>query len=143
MTLELKQSNFDLSVMAGNRAKNQKIMVNFKDYEKLSYIGSMTYIKNTALVGTNSIIHPHNSMRRLWSVVVSLIILYNAYLVPLRLALVTNPFVLVIDYLLDCLMIGDMYLSANVFGYYANGQLYTDKGDVNQVPSLPLFALLS
>ena len=74
--------------------------------------------------------HPESFTRRLWNILVLFCIIYNLVLIPLRLAVWSDPWTYAVDYILDIFLLVDVYLNLYVFGYIDEGKLFEQPDDI-------------
>lgn len=112
--------------------KNRMIVDNFSRYSKLKRLTSWQESITTASdqVPQNSPRNPESNFRRVWDAMILLIILYNTAAIPARLALNTSPLSFITDYILDIVLVLDIYLNDRVFGFMHEGKLFTKEDEI-------------
>lgn len=81
-------------------------------------------------VASEGNIHPDSLFRICWDAAMCLILMYYAVMIPLRMVLQLSPYLLIIDYFLDAVMLLDCYMCICVFAIYAAGELLVHDRDI-------------
>lgn len=76
--------------------------------------------------------HPDSAFRRIWNVALLVVLLYNAWSIPFRLAFESSVSSFVVDWALDAVLFVDMHLCYCKFSFVQEGELITDKEKVKQ-----------
>ena len=106
-----------------------KIEKNFREYPKVSRTMGDSKICFHAVAKSMSRarFHPDSKFRLVWSIVMLVTSIYNAWVVPFRIAFESSFPFLIVDWPLDFCLLVDIYLNCFDFSYIYHGELVTDK----------------
>jgi hypothetical protein len=85
------------------------------------------------IVDVNSFMYPDSVLRKLWDVVMGFILLYYAFMIPLRIALNLDPNIYFLDYALDLMFLADCYFHWTVFKTYSGGELVKATHEIREI----------
>lgn len=77
-------------------------------------------------INSKSFYHPDSLPRQLWGLLLLLIFLYNMFMIPLRFSLSITPYLYILDYLLDGILLINLYLIYCKFYTLHRGVYVTD-----------------
>ena len=114
--------------------KNKSIMENLVKHVKLSTTMGFE-VPDTRELSPASWRHPDSAFRYIWDIILLLVILWNVFAIPFRIAFLSPaaPFVstlLFLDYAFDLLMIADVALSFNFFAFMFEGQIVAETPEI-------------
>jgi CRP-like cAMP-binding protein len=79
-------------------------------------------------------LHPDAVARKIWGLVLLFVVIYNTFMIPLRIALdIANDWLYVIDYVLDLLLLLNLYCTYQVFYTIQGGLLITSKTAIKRI----------
>lgn len=82
----------------------------------------------------NRHLHPDAVARKVWGLVMLFIMIYNTFMIPLRIALdISNSKIYVIDYTMDVLLLINVYCTYSVFYTIHGGLLITKKAAIKKI----------
>lgn len=81
---------------------------------------------NSSAADSKSFYHPDSLRRQLWGLFLFLIFLYNMFMIPLRFSLTITPYLYILDYLFDCILLINLYLIYCKFYTLCKGVYVTD-----------------
>jgi CRP-like cAMP-binding protein len=117
------------NVLEQKIAKNNKIIAADHQNETSSCTASETSdFSSNLLTGSSTIsmLHPNSKERKIWEVLLLLIVLYNMFMIPLRIAIRLPGKYFMVDYILDIILLLDMYMTYAKFYSIREGRVVTN-----------------
>ena len=74
--------------------------------------------------------HPDSPLKAMWSLLITLIVCYNAIMIPFRLAFPTELYTFIPDYVMDLFLAADVLLMYSFFAFLKEGRLITDRDEI-------------
>ena len=129
--MEAVKKDFEVKIV-----KNKAIAENLKGYDKLSTTMGFE-VPDAPELSSSSWRHPDSNFRYSWDIGIMVIILWNIFAIPVRVAFLDpgqDPLsgAFIFDYILDAVLIVDLYLSHNRYAYLFEGQIMADPPEIRK-----------
>ena len=109
-----------------SQASNKRAFQNISRYPKCTQLMLDQNAKKEFMTSTQHTLLPDSPLNLIWNVLLLAICIYNAWLIPFRLAFAHARGFAFLDWIFDVLFFLDMILNYRYVAYFHNGELVTD-----------------